>query len=245
MPFKTTADDLIAHDPIAFLRQLQRAVESRHTPPFSPYEQALSDRFNSLFANRSANESEFSDGAQAAHELILDRYLTHTDWTPTPTNWIHFTNIGNWGNQVVERSSITEFIQYANNITAAAYYHVFKDANGNPLDGSNPQRYALTFPAGQLPEADRFWSVTAYTPDAIELVENPADKYAVASYTPGLQPSTDGSVSIYMAQKLPAGVPMANWLPIPPGPFNIVLRVYGPEGTVADNTYVPPGIQKR
>ncbi|MBV8093683.1 MAG: DUF1254 domain-containing protein [Acetobacteraceae bacterium] len=245
VPFKTTADALIAHDPIAFLTQLQRAVASRNTPPFSPYEQALSDRFNSLFANRSVNESEFSEGAQAAHELILDRYLTHTDWTPTPTNWIHFTNIGNWGNQVVERSSITEFIQYANDITAAAYYHVFKDADGNPLDGSNPQGYVLTFPAGQLPEADRFWSVTAYTPEAIELVENPADKYAVASYTPGLQPNTDGSVSIYMAQQLPAGVPMANWLPIPPGAFNIMLRVYGPEGTVADNTYVPPGIQKR
>ena len=153
VPFKTTADDLIAHDPIAFLRQLQRAVGSDNTPPFSPYEQALSDRFNSLFANRNANRSEFSDGAQAAHELILDRYLTHTDWAPTPTNWIHFTNIGDWGNQVVERSSITEFIQYANDINAAAYYHVFKDANGLPLDGSNPRGYVLTFPAGQLPEA--------------------------------------------------------------------------------------------
>ena len=149
VPFKTTADDLITHDPIAFLRQLQRAVASDHTPTLSPYEQALSNRFDSLFANRNVNRSEFSAGAQAAHELILDRYLTHTDWAaPIPTNWIHFTNIGDWGNQVVERSSITEFIQYANGIKAAAYYHVFKDANGNPLDGSNPRGYVLTFPPG-------------------------------------------------------------------------------------------------
>jgi hypothetical protein len=250
VPFKATADNLIAHDPIAFLRQLQRAVLSDHTPTLSPYEQALSDRFDSLFANRNMNRSEFSDGAQAAHELILDRYLTYTDWTTAPTNWIHFTNIGEWGNQVVERSSITEFIQYANNIKAAAYYHVFKDANGKPLDGSNPRGYVLTFPAGQLPEADRFWSVTAYTPEAIELVDNPAEKYAVASYTPGLQPNPntqDGPLSIYMARQLPAGVPKANWLPIPPGAFNIMLRVYGPTpgGTVAENTYVPPPIEKR
>jgi hypothetical protein len=248
VPFKTTADDLIAHAPIAFLRQLQRAVESDKTPPPSPYEQALRNRFDSLFANRNVNRSEFSDGAQAAHELILDRYLTFTHWTPTPTNWIHFINIGDWGNQVVERSAITEFIQYANGIHSAAYYHVFKDANGNPLDGSNPRGYVLTFPKGQLPEAGRFWSVTAYTPEAIELVDNPADRYAVASYTPGLQPNPntgDGPVSIYMARQLPAGVPMANWLPIPPGAFNIMLRVYSPEGTVADNTYVPPGIEKR
>ena len=244
VPFKTTADDLIAHDPIAFLRQLQRAVASDHTPTLSPYEEALSNRFDSLLANRNVNRSEFSDGAQAAHELILDRYLTHTDWAPsTQTNWIHFTNIGDWGNQVVERSSITEFIQYANNIKAAAYYHVFKDANGNPLDGSNPRGYVLTFPRGQLPEATRFWSLTAYTPEAIELVPNLAHKYAVASYTPHLQfNSNDGSLSVYMAQQLPAGVPMANWLPIPAGAFNIMLRVYGPEGSVEDNTYVPPGI---
>jgi hypothetical protein len=249
-PFKTTADDLIAHDPIAFLRQLQRAVESRKTPPPSPYERALRNRFNSLFANRNAmNSFEFSDGAQAAHKLILDRYLTFTHWAPTQTNWIHFTNIGKWGNQVIERSSITEFIQYANGIESAAYYHVFKDANGNPLDGSNPGGYVLTFPAGQCPEKMRFWSFTAYTPEAIELVPNPAGKYAVASYTPGLQPNPDCSlpISIYMAQQLPVGVPMANWLPIPPGAFNIMLRVYGPQGTDADppNTYVPPGIQKR
>ena len=242
VPFKTTADDLIAHDPIAFLRQLQRAVASDHTPTLSPYEQALSDRFDSLFANRNMKRSVFSDGAQAAHELILDRYLTATG----PTNWIHFTNIGDWGNQVVERSSITEFIQYANGINSAAYYHVFKDANGNPLDGSNPRGYVLTFPPGQLPEATRFWSLTAYTPEAIELVDNPADKYAVASYTPGLQPpNMDGPLSIYMARQLPAGVPMANWLPIPSQAFNIMLRVYGPKGTVADNTFVPPGIRKR
>jgi len=245
VPFKTTADDLIAHEPIAFLRQLQKAVAARFTPPFSAYEEALSNRFDSLFGNGNMNRSEFSDGAQAAHELILDRYLTFIHWARTPTNWIHFTNIGDWGPQVVERSSITEFLQYANGINSAAYYHVFKDANGNPLDGTNPGGYVLTFPAGQLPEAMRFWSVTAYTPEAIELVPNPANKYAVAQYTPGLQSNSDGSVSIYMAQQLPAGVPMANWLPVPPGAFNIMLRVYGPEGTVKDNTYVPPTIEKR
>jgi hypothetical protein len=245
VPFKTTADNLIAQAPIAFLRQLQRAVAAPNTPTLSPYEQALSDRFDSLFGNGNRNRSEFSAGAQAAHQLILDRYLTHTNWATIPTNWIHFTNIGDWGNQVVERSSITEFIQYANNITAAAYYHVFKDANGNPLDGTNPKGYFLTFPPGGQPEAARFWSLTAYTPEAIELVPNSAHKYAVARYTPNLQPNDDGSLSVYMAQQLPAGVPMANWLPIPAGAFNIMLRVYSPWGSVEDNTYVPPPIEKR
>ncbi len=245
VPYKTTADELIARDPITFLKQLQTAVASSNTPPLSPFEQALSNRFNSLFGNGDfggrAKKSQFSDGAQAAHDLILDRYLTHTD----RTNWIHFTNIGDWGDHVIERSSITEFIQYGNGISTAAYYQTFSDDRGRPLDGSNPHGYVLKFPKGELPEAERFWSITAYTPESIELVDNPANKYVVASYTPGLQFNADGSLSVYLARQLPAAVPMANWLPIPPRAFNIMLRVYGPEGKVAEDRYVPPGIQKR
>jgi hypothetical protein len=242
VPFKRTADALIADAPITFLRQLQAAVASPRTPPLSPSEQQLVNKFNGLFGKDNVGRhSDFAAGAQAAHNAILDQYLTHLG----PTNWIHFTNIGHWGDQVIERSSLTEFIQYANDIEAAAYYHTFKDGKGLPLDGSDPHGYVLTFPAGQLPEAKRFWSLTAYTPNSIELVRNSKNKYVVASYTEGLKLNPDGSLSVYMARDLPAGVPVANWLPIPRGAFNIMLRVYGPEGSVADNTYVPPAIDRR
>jgi hypothetical protein len=251
VPFKTTADELIAKDAITFLKQLQTAVAAPNTPPMTPAEQALSNRFDRLFGtgefgppsgHNSAQRAAFIAGAQAAHTLIVDRYLTHRG----PTNWIHFTNIGDWGDQVIERSSITEFIQYGNGISTAAYYHTFWDGQGVLLDGSNPPGYVLTFPAGQLPQAERFWSLTAYTPQAIELVDNSANKYVVASYTPGLQTNADGSLSVYLATELPQGVPEANWLPVPLGPFNIMLRIYGvvPNSNIANNTYVPPGIDR-
>jgi hypothetical protein len=240
IPYKTIADNLITKAPITFLKELQTAVASSNTPQMPPAVQALSDHFDSLFGNGSTSHAEFSAGARAAHELILDRYLTHTG----PTNWITFTNIGAWGDNVVERSAITEFIQYGNGHSTAAYYHAFKDAAGAPLDGNNSAGYVLTFPAGQIPQAQRFWSVTAYTPDSIELIDNSADKYEVASYEPGLQTGADGSISIYIATQLPSGVPAANWLPVAASRFNLMLRVYGPEGSVADNTYVPPGIER-
>jgi hypothetical protein len=250
VPFKTIADNLIANDPIEFLRMLQQAVAASNTPPMSAEQQALSTKFDLLFGNghfgprSNAKRSQFAAGARAAHELILERYLTQTG----PNGWIHFTNIGHWGDAVDERSGITEFIQYANDISAAAYYHTFEDGKGSPLNGSNPHGYVLTFPAGGQPEAKRFWSLTAYTPDAIELVPNSADKYVVARYTPGLQTNADGSLSVYMtrdARELPAGVSTNNWLPVPHGPFNIMLRVYGPEGSVTNNTYIPPAINRR
>jgi hypothetical protein len=129
-----------------------------------------------------------------------------------------------------------------NNHDAAAYFHTFLDASGDPLDGST-HSYVLKFAKGQQPTAERFWSLTAYTPEAIELVQNKADKYAVASYTPGLITAKDGSVTIVISTTPPADKKQQpNWLPIPSGPFNIMLRVYGPEGSVLDGTYVPPPV---
>ena len=83
---------------------------------------------------------------------------------------MHFNNIGIWGKQVVQRSAITEFCQYCNSITTAGYWHAFKDGQGMPLNGSNQRGYMLTFRKGQVPTAQRFWSVTASTPQAIELI---------------------------------------------------------------------------
>jgi hypothetical protein len=245
VPFKRIADNLIERRPIAFLKQLQEAVHAPNTPPLSTREQKLSDKFDALFGGGTfgseEEELEFGAGARAAHDLILSRYLNYRG----STNWIHFTNIGDWGRHVVERAGITEFCQYCNDIEAAAYYHAFLDNKSRQLDGTDRRGYVLHIPKSKIPEAERFWSFTAYTPDDVELVRNEAKKYAVASYTPGLKFNADGSVTIYLARERPKGAPEANWLPVPRGPFNIALRVYGPEGSVADNTYTPPAIRKR
>ncbi len=236
--FKTTADDLIAKQPLTFLKQLQTAVKSPQKPPLSSADQELSNHFDELFGNGNHCGRGLSAGTQKAFQLIIDNYLTNTG----QTHWIHFTNIAHWGSNVLDRASIGEYLQQSNGISTATYYHTFSSADGSPLDGSNPEGYVLTFPAGQIPEARLFWSLTAYTPDTIELVPNPVNKYVVARYTPGLTYNGDGSLTIHMSVQQPAHVPMGNWLPVPPGKFNVVLRVYGPEGDVADNTYVPPAI---
>ena len=101
----------------------------------------------------------------------------------------------------------------------------------------------MTFAGDTMPDYSRFFSVTAYTPDDIELVENSYNKYLVASYTPGLVVSADGSITIYVQSKPPTAAPIANWLPVPVGPFNLMLRIYGPNGSAKDGSYIPPGIK--
>jgi len=246
-PVKTIADTLVRRDPITFLSQTQQAIASASTPPLTQQEQKLSDDFDAMFGDGSSlspeEEALFADGAGAAHDALLRNYLGNRD----ANNWIHFTNIGDWGGNVLDRASTTEFIQFGNGIETAAYYHTFLDGNGAPLEGSDPDAYyTLTFPPDAIPEASRFWSLTAYTPNAIELIPNPIDKYLVASYTPGLEESPDGSISIYISQTQPDGVPEANWLPVSDRAFNLMLRVYGvvPNSDVANNTYAPPPVEK-
>jgi hypothetical protein len=36
----------------------------------------------------------------------------------------------------------------------------------------------------------------------------------------------------------------ANWLPAPPGPFNAVFRLYGPEPFVVDGTWTQPPMRR-
>ena len=241
-PFKTAADELVTKTPRKFLRQTQTALAARTTQPKTAREAALSRRFDKLFAKPS-NRARLAEGARAAHKDLVDNYL---DGTLPKSQWVHFDNMGQWGTTrqgYLDRSSITEYIQFGNNLSAAAYFQTFNDKQGRTLNGRNV--YELRLRKKQIPTVKRFWSLTAYTPNTVELVRNKARKYGVASYTKDLVTAKDRSVTIVMANKRPKGTPKANWLPVPKGQFNVMLRAYGPEGDVADGDYTPPPVRRR
>jgi hypothetical protein len=48
------------------------------------------------------------------------------------------------------------------------------------LDGSK-HNYTLTFPAGQLPPVNSFWSITMYDGKSQLLIKNPIDRYLINS----------------------------------------------------------------
>lgn len=244
---KLMADQGIAEWPEAFLATVQEAMASPLTQPLTDDDRALMKRFDDAFAHArkvinhdSMPMAEIVRGAQAAWAAIINRWQSHRG----STNWIHFDNIGDWGTAYLDRAALTEYIQVGNNREAAYYANAFVDASGLPLDGSSFQ-YTLTFTKEQLPKYKRFWSLTAYTPIYVELVPNAANKYVVASYTPGLVTDSDGSVTIYIQAEQPESRHVANWLPVPNGQFSLLFRVYGPEGTALAGTYVPPKIHRK
>ena len=232
--FKVAEDTAVTLTPNAFLRQTQRAVADPSTEPLYPSDLQLSAAFNQDFAAaqqaaRRGNPvplARIDAAARAAYAALDEHYRTH--YVPG-TKWVHFNNIADWGTAYLDRAATTEYIQFGNNEAAAGYWDAFMDGAGQTLNGAR-HGYTLTFPAGEIPQVKRFWSLTAYVPRTVELVPNRANKYLVASYTPGLVTNPDGSITIYMAPTRPASAPMANWLPVPRGQFSVILRAYGPDG---------------
>jgi hypothetical protein len=245
---KAVADDTVKFHTTHFFRVVQAALHSPATAPLSKSDLQLSRSFNRLFAaaNAAARHgnsgplSQLINGARTAHAMIIHRWLSHTD----ANHWIYFRNFANWHKAYLDRAAGNEYIQYGNNAGAAGYYNAFTAGDGAPLNGAKVPAYRLTFAKNQIPQADRFWSLTAYLPRGNTLVPNAARKYEVARFTPGLVTSPNGSITIYIQTTPPPAALRPNWLPIPRGPFDLLLRVYGPDGNTSPGAkYIPPKIQ--
>lgn len=132
---------------------------------------------------------------------------------------------------------------YANSRAEAMYPVLTTDADGAPLTGAN--NYTLTFPPGQLPPANAFWSVTMYKLPESLLVDNPINRYVINSpMLPNLIKNPDGGLTLYIQNSSPGEEQGPNWLPAPPGPFTIFMRVYWPKPEALDGTWQPPKLVK-
>jgi len=132
---------------------------------------------------------------------------------------------------------------YANSRAEAMYPVLTTDSDGAPLNGAN--NYTLTFPPGQLPPANAFWSVTMYKLPESLLVDNPISRYVINSpMLPNLIKNPDGGLTLYIRNSSPGEEQGPNWLPAPPGPFTIFMRVYWPKPEALDGTWQPPKLVK-
>jgi hypothetical protein len=248
---KVFADDLAQDEPKAMLELMQEAVDAASTrPALRASDLELAGRFDEVFAAAKAAQEHHDDSLMLAiTRAVVDAWTSiQAHWLDTagPTGWTHPTNFAEWHDDYLGRASGNEFIQYGNNAAAAGYWHTFVDRNGAALHGGRGN-YRITFGPKEIPAATRFWSLTAYTPDDIELIENTPQKYVVASYTDGLVKNADDSITVFISRHQGPNVPAANWLPVADRKFNIMLRVYGPTGNTAPDAkprYVPPVIKK-
>jgi hypothetical protein len=139
---------------------------------------------------------------------------------------------------------------YGNDAAEAMYPARRIDSDGQPLDGSQ-HNYTLTFPAGQLPPVNAFWSLTMYDGKTQLLIENPINRYLINSpMLPGMKTNPDGSLTLHIQNKSPGADKEANWLPAPNGPIYLVIRLYWPKVEppsilpVGEGTWQPPDVKR-
>jgi len=115
---------------------------------------------------------------------------------------------------------------YGNDAVEATYPIIRVDEKGETLDGSK-HNYTLTFPAGQLPPVNAFWSVTMYDGKSQLLIKNPINRYLINSpMLPDMKKNADGSLTLYIQNESAGKDKEANWLPAPKGPLAVALRLY-------------------
>jgi hypothetical protein len=128
---------------------------------------------------------------------------------------------------------------YGNDAVEALYPAAYVDGDGATLDAGK-YRYTLTFPAGQYPPANAFWSVTMYDGKTQLLVANPINRYLINSpMLPELKTNADGSLTMYIQKDSPGADKEANWLPAPDGTFYLALRLYWPKPEALEGKWKP------
>lgn len=139
---------------------------------------------------------------------------------------------------------------FGNNAEEAVYPMSRWLPDGEIIDTAK-HNYTLTFPAGQLPPAKSFWSVTMYDGQSQLLIKNPINRYLINSpMLPDLKKSADGSLTIHLQKDSPGADKESNWLPAPNGPVYLVMRLYWPNTEApsilppGDGGWSPPKIMK-
>ena len=161
--------------------------------------------------------------------------------TTTVNGWSSIRTCGQPGNGILVRAACAKALPVVNVFEEAAYWTTTRDGSGRRLSGR--QQYVLTFPAGQLPPNDAFWSLTM-TDVVGYMVDNSINRSSFDDRS-NLAKNADGSIDVYLQREVPTGHEQ-NWLPTPSGQFKLMLRAYLPGAAVLNGTYrVPQVVEAR
>ncbi len=164
---------------------------------------------------------------------VVARRITTTD-----NGWSSIRACGRPENGVLVRGACAKALPAVNVWEEAAYWTATRDEAGRRFTGS--RAYVLHFPAGGLPPAAAFWSLTM-TDVVGYMMRSPTGRHSVGDRT-GLERNEDGSVDIYLQHEAPRGHEQ-NWLPAPRGRFALMLRAYLPGPSVLDGSYRVPQVR--
>ena len=178
----------------------------------------------------------------ADKELIGPLFQWKLNGPPAGNGWYSATNNGEFGADYIIRTAIARSNMYENRFNETKYIFTDNDSDGRQLNGSTT--YSVTFPAGQTPPVDGFWSLTLYNAHHF-FNPNPMNRFSLGTKNKNLQTNPDGSLTLYAGAKSPGKDKETNWLPAPNTPFSLYIRAYWPRQEVITASWMPPKVERR
>jgi hypothetical protein len=164
----------------------------------------------------------------AEKDLISPLFDFHMNGRPIGNGWNSPPNGANWGYDYLSRAATAKSNMYDNAPQETRYIYTDFDSANQRLNGTHA--YTVTFPAGQTPPVDGFWSLTLY--NKAHLFEpNSLNRFSLGTKSKSMKQNPDGSLTIYVQTASPGPDKQENWLPAP--------RIISP------STSAPTGLKRR
>lgn len=221
------------------------------TVPPLPGEEPLYARLRGLveaIERDPALEAEaLAAAAEADADVVAPLFHFRNVGRRLPGHWTTLDNGAAFGTDYVSRTAAAKSNVFVNRSHETRYYYLDLDASGRRLTGDAP--YRITFPAGSLPPARGFWSLTVYDENH-QLPCDATGRPALGSRDPGLVRGHDGSLTVLIGpaeeQAAPSlsatGAERVNRLAVPTGEFSLYLRIYWPDAAAIEAGWTPPPV---
>ncbi|HVU07358.1 MAG TPA: DUF1254 domain-containing protein [Verrucomicrobiae bacterium] len=174
-------------------------------------------------------------------ELIKPLFEFHNNGRPVGNGWTSPPNGARWGTDYLSRAATAKSNMYDNAPEETRYIYTDFDSNGKRLNGRN--RYTVTFPQGQLPPVNGFWSLTLYNKEHL-FEPNALHRQSLGTKSKSLKYNADGSLTLYFQHESPGADKESNWVPAPQDVFSLYIRAYWPKAEILDGRWTPPPVVK-
>jgi hypothetical protein len=228
--------------PAKFFDQLGAVLDQ--VPPL-PGEEAMYAQFRwllELAAKDPAIKQMLIDEAVATEkEIITPFFRWQHNGKPAGNGWNRSLHNAEWGVDYFNRTGTARSNMFDNRPNETQYFYTDYDtARKQQLNSA--KSYKVTFPKGELPSVNGFWSLTIYNKDHF-FSENALNRYSLGTKNADLKFNDDGSLTLYVSKNPPKGAPKSNWLPAPDGDFSLYIRAYWGKEGILDGTWQPPRVE--
>jgi hypothetical protein len=143
------------------------------------------------------------------------------------------------GTDYFDRTGTAKSNIFDNKPDETQYFYTDEDSWGGSLCGNVV--YGVTFPQGQKPPVNGFWSLTLYNEEHF-FHPNALKRYSLGTKSKDLKRNADGSLTIYAGSKPLSSDEESNWPPSPEGHFSLYIRAYWGKEPILDGSWKPPAV---